>query len=225
MSRLLPPVPVCGRLLIIRRRRAVMFSPHHRNLTNTVLQPRRTPVGCGVALPPTLLRVLQRVWMRSGAQLRQHHTLLAAFTNASHLSMMSGAAASVVIFRAVCTAVAAPRTATAAAAAASLLAAVEYAIPQIFQLRFFAISRRLRKISKTTQRYRQAFCYVRPPRRAGLLGRYVAAFFNFDAARTYGQRQKRTLISLGGIGATAQLVYHQQQSCALASLLKNTADA
>ena len=150
-------------------------------------------VGGGAPAEPGSLAAcvaLQRVWMRSGYLQRQYWALLTvplgsqlertaprAVAADRAPALRSAGARPALPGAAFCLDRCAP--ATTVYAVAALLGGVEQRIPQVFQLRFFAISRRLRKISKTLQRYRQAYCYVHPARRRGLLGRYLAAFFDF----------------------------------------------
>ena len=58
-------------------------------------------------------------------------------------------------------------------------------LPQIFQIKFYMLNRRLRKIMKNSRRYRRIFCYIRPSKRANVLGRYIRAFFKFTKQRAY----------------------------------------
>jgi hypothetical protein len=58
-------------------------------------------------------------------------------------------------------------------------------LPQVFQIKFYMLNRRLRKIMKNSRRYRRIFCYIRPSKRANVLGRYIRSFFKFTKQRTY----------------------------------------
>jgi hypothetical protein len=67
----------------------------------------------------------------------------------------------------------------------SYLGLISSKLPQVFQIKFYMLNRRLRKIMKNSRRYRRIFSYIRPSKRANVLGRYIRAFFKFTKQRAY----------------------------------------
>jgi len=94
-------------------------------------------------------------------------------------------------------------------------------LQQVFQLRFYALNRRIRKRVKNQRRYRRVFCYVRENRRFGVLGRFLASFLKFTPARLYSQRISATLgLALQRDNTSPLwLIHSKQQIAVLATLL------
>jgi hypothetical protein len=94
-------------------------------------------------------------------------------------------------------------------------------IPQLFQLKFYAINRRLRKILKNGRRYRRVFCYVKHTKRIVVLGRFLKPFFQFSKQRSYKLRVKFTLNDILNIERRSPVlqIYQKQQIGVLSSLL------
>lgn len=105
----------------------------------------------------------------------------------------------------------------------SLFNDVAVQIPQIFQIRFYALNRRLRKILKNSNKYRRVFSYVMPAKRQRVLGRFLYPFFKFADNRSY---QHRVQITIAGVlsqtptTSTAWLIYQKQQIGVLSALLQ-----